>query len=836
MDAQWGRIRGCGGGVLARAVLDGSDAIYSMARKWLEVARDGGSLITPGAPVWTPGDLAALHEAFIGQPDLRPKVVYLDKMRGQLAGCSPEAVQLMVEVHVVYYLMIWQGAAKPATKVRDLETMLGWLPEPVGLPADVAAAMGPGLAHPGQWALTRRDVQISWFIRFAESWVALPRARQDQALEDPWTFKELVQPVPSSDNSDFARLATLHLIHPDTFERIVVETDRAAVLKRFDAAGDPAEDPDRRLLKVRQQLTPTYGEYFEYYDPRVFPLWKRDLKKWAEFQYWCDQFHEWHEFDAEERDYKLQAERRLQVLRQAALAGEPEWEQRVLAELKNSEHNLVGFRVNIGVASWLDQAPDGFRLAVLALWSGDHAVEERIRSFDEQVPDGVLPTTGERLQLVAFLLMALGATGHPPMKISSFRKAWSLTGWPAEPSEPGVADTYERIIMFCQELLRESSGWRAPLRDVLDAQSVVWTATKWETKPAPWPDDLWHKHLTWRDGKEADPGPDHDPPDPVPPVPRDGLDAASRDLLIDRRHLDEWIDLLDHRGQIVFYGPPGTGKTYVAKRLARALADGEDDRWQLVQFHPATTYEDFLEGLRPVVDETSGQLAYRRIEGPLVRMAEAARANPDKRHVLVIDELNRANLPKVLGELLFLLEYRDESARLIYRPDEPFELPGNLWIIATMNTADRSIALIDAAMRRRFDFVAFLPETDHLQGLLGRWLAASGEPGGIASFVDDVNRELRGSLGEHLQLGPSFFMRKGLTESAVRRIWTHNVFPFIEDQLWGQEELTEWRWESVRTRFFLKSGDVTLDDEVDGDLSVEEDEPEPTEEFDETSE
>ena len=103
---------------MARAVLDGSDAIYSMARKWLEVARDGGSLITPGAPVWTPGNLAALHEAFIGQPDLRPKVVYLDKMRGQLAGCSPEVVQLMVEVHVVYYLMIWQGAAKPATKVR----------------------------------------------------------------------------------------------------------------------------------------------------------------------------------------------------------------------------------------------------------------------------------------------------------------------------------------------------------------------------------------------------------------------------------------------------------------------------------------------------------------------------------------------------------------------------------------------------------------------------------------------------------------------------------------------------------------------------------------------
>jgi 5-methylcytosine-specific restriction enzyme B len=89
---------------------------------------------------------------------------------------------------------------------------------------------------------------------------------------------------------------------------------------------------------------------------------------------------------------------------------------------------------------------------------------------------------------------------------------------------------------------------------------------------------------------------------------------------------------------------------------------------------------------------------------------------------MVIDELNRANLPRVFGELLFLLEYRNESVRTLYRPEDAFELPSNLWFIGTMNTADRSIALVDAALRRRFHFIPFFPNHGPMEGLLERWL------------------------------------------------------------------------------------------------------------------
>ena len=281
----------------------------------------------------------------------------------------------------------------------------------------------------------------------------------------------------------------------------------------------------------------------------------------------------------------------------------------------------------------------------------------------------------------------------------------------------------------------------------------------------------------------------------------DHIAAAAKDLHLDRGVLDEIVELLEDKRQVVLYGPPGTGKTFVALRVAKAIAEGDTARISIVQFHPATSYEDFFEGLRPAVTE-AGQVTYQRTAGPLVGIATAAAADPDHRYILVIDEINRANLPKVFGELLFLLEYRTESARTLYRPTEPFRLPGNLWFIGTMNTADRSVALIDAAMRRRFHFVPFFPHHGPIKGLLGRWLEDGGGRVGVAALLDAVNEELLGLLGEHLLIGPSHFMKTDLSDRSLERIWTYNVFPLIEEQLWGNhEEVDRWRWASVRRRF-----------------------------------
>lgn len=295
------------------------------------------------------------------------------------------------------------------------------------------------------------------------------------------------------------------------------------------------------------------------------------------------------------------------------------------------------------------------------------------------------------------------------------------------------------------------------------------------------------------------------------------LEKTAGKLLCEPRYLKEIVDLLEDKGQVILYGPPGTGKTYLAQALAEALAPEQQAR-SLVQFHPAYTYEDFFEGYRPVTGDDK-QMTYELTPGPLAKLAEHASDHPEQQHVMVIDEINRANLPRVLGELLFLLEYRDRSMAVMHRSDGSFKLPENLWFIGTMNTADRSIALIDAAMRRRFHFVPFFPEREPTKSLLRKWTNQEAPAQAwVVDLVSAVNSELEKELGgDHLQLGPSHFMKPDLNEGGFERVWRYNIEPFIEDQLFGKpEKIKRFRLDAVlrrhgRSEFALQEGDLADD-------------------------
>jgi MoxR-like ATPase len=315
-------------------------------------------------------------------------------------------------------------------------------------------------------------------------------------------------------------------------------------------------------------------------------------------------------------------------------------------------------------------------------------------------------------------------------------------------------------------------------------------------------------------------------PAPPPPAP-DGPDGevdfiaqAADDLMLPEEWVREIAELLREKRQLIFYGPPGTGKTYVAMRIAKAVAQEDDARWGLVQLHPSSSYEDFFEGYRPRVAER--ELTYELVEGPLGRMA--ARALGDEgEHVLVIDEINRANVPKVFGELLFLLEYRRRPTATLYR--EEFTLPENLYFIGTMNTADRSIALVDAALRRRFHFVPFYPDDERLQGVLAEWLDRNEpEMAWVSNLVDAVNARLVERFdGRDFQIGPSHFMTKGLDEAKLRRIWDYSVFPLIEEQLYGEaEEIATYAYDIV-VKEIRSITEAVADDAVGPSVSAFED-------------
>ena len=364
------------------------------------------------------------------------------------------------------------------------------------------------------------------------------------------------------------------------------------------------------------------------------------------------------------------------------------------------------------------------------------------------------------------MLLAFGADQYPPFKTTEFDKTYQSIGCPVPPNDEDEATLYEYAIEFLDRFIEEAKqrGLDTPTTR-LEAQSLVYglAANLGDSVPT--------KNGDHSEGEKA-----HDPD------PATSLKALADRLLLPSNFLTNIEILLDDKRQVIFQGPPGTGKTYAARALAACLA-GSAERVRLVQFHPSYADEDFVQGFRPLL--VAGQPGFELRNGPLVEVAKQASADPDKKHFLVIDEINRGNLAKVFGELYFLLEYRDAELRLLYS-DEPFAVPENLFIIGTMNTADRSIALVDLALRRRFHFVEFHPDKPPVRDLLSRWLERRApDMTWVAAALDRANAKLD---DRQAAIGPSYFMKPDLDDERVRLIWEHNVLPYVEEHLYGEHE------------------------------------------------
>lgn len=234
---------------------------------------------------------------------------------------------------------------------------------------------------------------------------------------------------------------------------------------------------------------------------------------------------------------------------------------------------------------------------------------------------------------------------------------------------------------------------------------------------------------------------------------------------------------------MILQGPPGTGKTFQALAIAKFLA-GSKERVTTVQFHPGTSYEDFVQGLRP---DVSGKATFTVVDGPLLKLSRTAAAEPEETFVLVIDEINRGNVAAVFGELYFLLEYRDVAMTLTYGGQQ--RLPDNLLIIGTMNTADRSITSLDAALRRRFYVRDLRPQQAPVDGSLRRFLD---DRSPALSWLSDLLDRANNLIGDEDQfVGPSHFMSAKPTEQAARRAWEYSVQPTLRELYYAQPE----KWE-----------------------------------------
>ena len=535
--------------------------------------------------------------------------------------------------------------------------------------------------------------------------------------------------------------------------------------------------------------------------------------------------------DKDELNYKREVARELRDVREAAMSGDVNWLDLLKEVTPRYVINLCGRWGRDALLQWFGTDPDGASDALVKLWASNEQtpgrapptadIVNRVRTFAGRFPQDAMSGSGARMRPISFLLMAVDAERYPPFMTTAFSATYERAKYQGPPKDVDEAAVYEHALGFLDRVIEKADKLDRP-RTRLEAQSVmfgIWypldqfiagakrfssaidlgnkeDAQEQLGKMTGLLDRLKehesvdrHKDFSGRyDACEREYherfGDDRPRPYLGGQDPQPDLQWLADDLLLDVGALRKIEKLLDDKRQVIFQGPPGTGKTYVARKLAECLA-GSPDRVQVVQFHPSYTYEDFVQGFRPTLQ--GGQPGFALRNGPLLDTAERARKEPDAKHVLVIDEINRGNLAKVFGELYFLLEYRGEQMRLQYGDaEERFALPDNLYLIGTMNTADRSIALVDLALRRRFHFVEFHPGKPPVRGLLRRWLDEHApDMTWVAEVLDLANAKLDGGQAA---IGPSYFLKTDLSDEMVDLIWEHNVLPYVEERLYGKRD------------------------------------------------
>jgi dynein-related subfamily AAA family protein len=732
--------------------------VLEAAQRWKDKCLLSDGSVFSNYPLWTEPNLAALEEHFINNP-ITGDEPFLDKFRRQLESTPGPVKQLAGEI--LWLLLLFPSNIGGPRKRHNVMEVWSWSGENLDGSHPLLVLLDHGIGSAGQAFNQRRDLEITFAIRLTQNRKRTKEGWKQSFMEDPWEFGTWLDGIPDAPNRGLRHMI-LFLLFPDFYERIATARHKNAIAAAFAGLAQEsiAQDHDssgvvldKSLFSIRKALERDHpGQEIDFYRPPIRELWDKPEAREDE--------------DVESADDS-------EKTRTESDSGPRIWIEKTLvkgrADREQGEHRL-------GSALWSPQkAKNGADIYkdMRAVREGDvvlHLIDNKQFS-GVSVAAGSADSTFQGLSNTAWQGPAYRIPLRdytpldPPLKREDFLES------PIGAAElRKIRKQYGRGLFYTADLDLNQGKYltRAPI-ELVEALNQIYLRLYEKALP----------HL----GN-------------LLPTPRPALvlgtyseEDAMSGIFLDRDYFKEMILLLDTKKNLILQGPPGVGKTFIARRLAYALLKAEDRiRVKFVQFHQSYSYEDFIEGYRP---KEGGNFALRN--GLFRDFCKQALDDSGRNYVLVIDEINRGNLSKIFGELLMLIEPDKRSpawnVQLAYSGDD-FYVPANLHLIGLMNTADRSLAMVDYALRRRFAFVTLDPQfrSAAFSSYLEELGASRALVSAIVSRFEALNKAIAEdttNLGRGFCVGHSFFCSSGpqitLDEAWYQRVVKTEVAPLLRE-------------------------------------------------------